>query len=166
MPAPDLHLRRKWTFRHADHQLVLVKRRGEKAEHVFQKAFLWALYVDRYPGLLVEKSIGDRYKPDLIQLGEDGRPVFWGECGQVKVSKVLSIIRRFSGVRLALARWGESTSHFANQMRKALAPVKTASVVELWNFPADSQARYIDDRGELLSELRQIQPVILKDPQA
>lgn len=59
----ELMLRRKWTLRAHGEQVVFVKKRNERAEHVLMKSFLWALYLPDYPDLTVEISIGDRYKP-------------------------------------------------------------------------------------------------------
>ena len=70
----DLLLRRKWTLRAHGRQVVFVKRQNESREHVIMKALLWALYLPEYPHLLVETSIGDRFKPDVVQLAPDGTP--------------------------------------------------------------------------------------------
>ncbi|MCB1164905.1 MAG: hypothetical protein KDK33_02055 [Leptospiraceae bacterium] len=74
MEKESLELRRNWIFRHLGQRLLLAKRPRESSEHVFLKAFLWALFHETYPGLEIEKSIGDRYKPDAICLAHPTAP--------------------------------------------------------------------------------------------
>ena len=104
----DLQLRRKWTFRlpgEVHRQLVFSKKAWESNEHVFLKAFLWALYVDEYPDLLIERSIGDRYKPDVFAADAAGQPAFWGEARQTRAAEVESILKRFGGLHCVIAKW-------------------------------------------------------------
>lgn len=56
---------------------MVVKRKHERIEHVWMKAFLWALYLPQYPTLSVELEIGETYKPDVVAMDrERGRPEF------------------------------------------------------------------------------------------
>jgi len=83
----DLKLRRKWTFRAHGKQMVFFKKSFESDIHVLTKALLWALFLPDYPELSVEISIGNRYKPDLVQTSDNGMPIFWGEAGRVSQKK-------------------------------------------------------------------------------
>ena len=84
----DLLLRRKWTLRSHGRQVVFIKQKNESSAHVIMKALLWALYLPAYPDLAVEVAIGDRFKPDVVQLDAAQSPVFWGEAGQVSERKM------------------------------------------------------------------------------
>lgn len=159
--SEELELRRKWTFRRGDHTIVLVKKRLESAQHVYMKAFLWALYIEDYPDLLVEKSIGDRYKPDVVALNDARRPVFWGEAGATRGSKVRSILRRYPGTQLVLAKWDGNTEMLAKQYRAALKNLKLAQPVELLNFPEDAAQRLIDDHGEIHVQRKDVEIIRL-----
>lgn len=68
----ERYLCRKLTFQAHGRTLVLVKRRSEKLEHPLMMALLWALYLPQYPDLRVEVPIGLRYKPELVQLDDQG----------------------------------------------------------------------------------------------
>lgn len=121
MEKESLELRRKWVFHAESSRLHLIKKPLESSEHVFLKAFLWALYLPAYPQLMVEKSIGDRYKPDAVALDRDrARPVFWAEAGQVKPQKVLSILRRFESLHFVIARWGFRKEPLIELLKKRL----------------------------------------------
>ena len=120
MEKESLELRRKWVFRSQGARIHLIKKPGESSEHVFLKAFLWARYRKDYPGLEIEKSIGDRYKPDAIAFdpNDPDRAVFWAEAGQVKPGKVISILRRFPGIHFVLAKWGFRKEPLVDLLRR------------------------------------------------
>lgn len=145
----DLSIRRKWTLRAHGRQIVLVKKRNEKASHVFMKAFLWALYLPRYSDLTVEARIGDRFKPDVVSLGEDGRPIFWGEAGYLSNNKIKSLLRRYRDTHFAIAKWDAPLEPFVRIIQKALRDLDRGSRVDLIRFPPDSIQRFVDDRGRI-----------------
>jgi len=142
-------LRRKWTLRAHDRQIVLVKRANEQSVHVLLKAFLWALYLPSYPDLTVEIAIGDRYKPDLVALDSYGVPKFWGEAGQLGLEKIRSIVRRYRSTHFAIAKWNTALSPFREIVKKTLDGVERKSPLDLLCFPDDSIERFIDERGEI-----------------
>jgi hypothetical protein len=123
----DLHLRRKLTFRAHGRTLVLVKRPNEKLEHRLMMALLWALYLPRYPELRIDVPIGARYRPDLVQLGADGRPIFWGEAGEVGMEKLRVLCTRYRDTHLVFAKWATNLQPFATALDAALAGVRRSS---------------------------------------
>jgi hypothetical protein len=144
----ELHLRRKLSFRAHGRTLVLVKRSNEKLEHRLMMALLWALYLPRYPELRIDVTIGARYRPDLVQLGPDGRPVFWGEAGEVGVEKLRVLCTRFRDTHLVFAKWAINLQPFAALIDDALHDTRRTAPVELIGFDADA-ARFIDANGHI-----------------
>jgi hypothetical protein len=142
----DLHLRRKLTFHAHSRTLVLVKRSNEKIEHRLMMALLWALYLPKYPDLRIDVPVGARYRPDLVQLGLDGRPVFWGECGEVGLEKLRVLCSRYRETHLVFAKWAINIAPFAALIEHALRDVHRAAPVELISFAADS-ARFVNQTG-------------------
>lgn len=144
-------LRRKLTVRAHGAALVLVKRSDESAEHVLQKALLWALYLPDYPTLRVEVPLPtpSRYKPDLL-VYEDERPRFWGECGTVSVAKLQDLLRRYRSTHFVFSKWGVPYGRhpFAGLIEHALVGVRRKAPVELICFPEDA-ARFISPAGEV-----------------
>ena len=145
----DLLLRRKWTLRAHGRQVVFVKRQNESREHVVMKALLWALYLPEYPDLSVETSIGDRFKPDLVQLAPDGTPQFWGESGQVSVRKLDSLLRRFPTTHFALAKWTQNLTPHAEFVADAVAARRRHAPLDLIAFPPESAERFFGEDGEV-----------------
>ncbi|GAB5518908.1 MAG: hypothetical protein RhofKO_11590 [Rhodothermales bacterium] len=134
-------LQRKWTLKAHGQQHVFVKRVQESTEHVLMKAGLWACYLPDYPGLQVEVSIGDKYKPDLVALGEDGTPLLWAEAGKVTPAKVASLTRRYPDTMFVLAKWAMRLQSIAAVYQKARDPRHRAPF-HLLSFPSDT-AKYI-----------------------
>jgi hypothetical protein len=145
--SQELRLRRKWTLRAGDQQIVLVKRAYERSTHVIMKALLWALYLPQYPGLVVEVAVGDRYKPDVVALDHEGRPRFWGEAGQVGAKKIRSLARRYRGTHLAIAKWDTRLDLVQETVEEVLATLDRSAPTDLISFPADSAERFIDVDG-------------------
>lgn len=142
-------LRRKWTLRAYERQVVFIKKANERAEHVIMKALLWALYLPDYPDLTVEISIGDRYKPDLIALDTHDRPRFWGEAGQIGVQKIHSLARRYRQTHFALAKWDIRLDPFIDIVQEAIEALDRQAPFDLLRFPDDSAERFIDDKGQI-----------------
>ena len=103
-----LHIRGKYTFRAHDRKIVVVKKRGERVEHVLMKALLWALYLPQYPQATIEVKVGDRYKPDVVALDTRGEPVFWAEAGRATAMSASSESGASSGS--SQTRWSGSGS--------------------------------------------------------
>lgn len=144
------HLRRKLTLRAHGEQVVYVKRKHERIEHVWMKAFLWALYLPSYPGLQVEIDVGDKYKPDVVALDERrGRPRFWGEAGQVGPEKIDALLNRHPRTHFAIAKWAAPLDPVLAHVEEAIHDVARAAPVDLLSFPADSAERFITKQHTL-----------------
>ena len=143
------NLRRKLTLKAHGKQVVFVKRKQERLEHVLMKAFLWALYLPSYPDLAVEIKVGDRYKPDVAQLNRRGEPAFWGEAGAVSVDKIISLTRRYPECHFAMSKWNMALDPFEEIVLEAFVSLDEPPRFDLLAFPEDSEYRFIDDKGRL-----------------
>jgi hypothetical protein len=135
------YLRRKLTVRAHGQSLVLVKRPIESAEHVLQKALLWALYLPHYPQLRVEVPLPQvpsghsRYKPDLLALDPQQEPLFWGECGEVAIEKLRFLLSRYRRTHFVFSKWDTRLDPFAEFITKAMPNNRRTAAVELISFP-------------------------------
>ena len=145
----DRLLRRKLTLRAHGEQVVFVKKKRERLEHVLMKAFLWALYLPDYPDLTVEVGIGDKYKPDVVQLDWRGQPAFWGEAGKVSVDKIASLTRRYRDTHFAMGKWATALDPYVEIVEEAVADLDRTAPFDLLRFPADSADRFIDAKGRI-----------------
>jgi hypothetical protein len=146
----ERHLRRKLTLRAHGEQVVFIKKKHERIEHVWMKAFLWALYLPEYPDLTVEIRVGDKYKPDVVQIDPlRGQPAFWAEAGSVGVEKIASLTRRYRRTHFAMGKWATALDPYAAIVEEAVADVDRHAPFDLLCFPADSAARFIDAKGRI-----------------
>jgi hypothetical protein len=152
----ELLVRRKWTFRANGRQIVVIKKPVESVEHVVMKVLLWALYFPMYPSLTVEIDVGDRYKPDVVALGLQGEPLFWGEAGSVGVAKLRSLARRYRATHFALAKWDTRLGPYVDLVRGALDGIPRRAPFDLICFPGDSADRFMDDEGRIEVTLDQL----------
>jgi hypothetical protein len=130
-------------------KIIFAKNPNESSEHVLMKAFLWALYLPDYPALTVEIRIGDRYKPDVVAMSDEGKPLFWGEAGQVSMEKVRALAKRYRSTHFAIAKWNTRLDSVAELVIEALDGVKREAAFDLISFPANSAERFIDEEGNL-----------------
>jgi len=144
------HLRRKLTVRAHDERLVLVKRKQERIEHVWMKAFLWALYGERYADLNVEVDVGARYKPDVVAVdARRGRPRFWGEAGHVGPEKIETLVDRYPGTHLAIAKWDTPLAPSRETVESAVHTSERTAPIDLLRVPPDGDERFIDENGRV-----------------
>ncbi len=143
-------LRRKLTVRSQGRSLVLVKRPLESAEHVLQKALLWAMYLPAYPDLRVEVKLPtpSRYKPDLLALDGQQQPLFWGECGEVGIAKLRFVLDRYRRTHFAFSKWNTRLDPYVAMIEEALDGTRRFAPVELIGFPA-SAADFIAADGTI-----------------
>jgi hypothetical protein len=144
------HLRRKLTVRAHGQSLVLIKRPIESAEHVIQKALLWARYLPAYPDLRVEVVLPtpSRYKPDLLSLDALDEPRFWGECGVVSIEKLQFLLSRYKRTHFVFSKWDTRLDPFASLIDAAMPRRPRSAPIELIGFPA-AAAEWIADDGTI-----------------
>lgn len=129
--------------------MVFVKRPNETTAHVVMKSMLWGLYLPTYPDLAVEIALADRYQPDLVSFGEDRRPRFWGEAGQVTAAKIRSLAKRYRGTHFAIAKWAIRLAPHVAIVKKALAGIERSVPFDLLILPDDAVERFIDEHGTI-----------------
>jgi hypothetical protein len=148
--SDPVSLRRKLTVRAHGQSLVLIKRPMERAEHVIQKALLWAIALPQYPAVRVEVPLPQpsRYKPDPLAVDSRAEPIFWGECGEVATEKLRFLLSRFRHTHFVFSKWNTRLGPFAAFIEAALADSRRAAPVELIGFPPDA-ADWIADNGAI-----------------
>ena len=107
------------------------------------------LYLPEYPESRVEVRIGDKYKPDVVQLNAAGEPDFWGEAGMVGRRKIESLVRRYKNTHFVISKWDTRLDPFEKMVAHALDGATRSAPFDLIRFPVDSIARFIDDEGNI-----------------
>ncbi len=138
---------RKLTIRVNGRKQVFARGAGEGDRHILLKALVFALYLPQYPDLGVERSIGNRYKPDLIALASDNTPIFWAECGEIGTEKLTRLVRRFPDTHLVIAKMAVDLAPWQAIIERALPERRTAPI-ELLGFDAIAWDAF-DEGGDL-----------------
>ncbi len=128
----------KLTVRVGQRKVVLAKSAGESERHVLLKALLYALFVERYPDLLIERNLGLRYKPDLVALGPVQVPRFWAEGGVTSRQKVHWLVRHLRDGHLVFARQSGPGDTFGETVADALRRESRHGLVEVLTFGDDA----------------------------
>lgn len=125
-------------FETANGTLRLWQHRGEGYQHVLMKALGYAMYIREYASLEVERSVGLRYKPDLIATGTNGEFDFWGECGLITVRKTIWLAKHSGAKRLTLFKINYGVDQLADQFRGLIVPKhREAGRLRIVNFVRD-----------------------------
>ena len=128
-------------FEIAGRRLPLFRRAGESFEHVMLKAMCYGLFVDRYEGLEIERRLGGRYTPDVVALGEDGRVLFWGECGTVSMRKSAWLAKHSGAEALAFVKIGVGRAFVAELRRAIEARYRPEGRIALFSFEPETRDR-------------------------
>ena len=154
--SSSLDLRRKLTFQAHGRKVIFIKKPVEHMRHVIMKALLWAIYLPDYPRLGIEIAIEKRYKPDLVELDDNGAPRFWGEAGKVGVKKMRTLVQHYRHTHIAFAKWDSRLTPFEKIINKAQVDRQRTAPVDLISFPGDSENRFIDAGGRIEVRLRDV----------
>lgn len=155
----DLKLRRKWTLRAHGRQMVFIKKSFESDIHVLTKAFVWALFLPDYPQLFVEIPADGRYKPDVVQFDDNGKPVFWGEAGQVSLKKMRTLIHKYRSTHLVFAKWHRDLEPLRKILKKESIITQRSAPVDLISVPPDSHQRFIGPDGTIQINFKDVHRV-------
>lgn len=111
---------------------------GETYEHILMKALGYALFVGKYPDLLIEVRVGLRYKPDLVAIRKKGGGrdfAFWGECGMNTIRKTAWLLKHTQIGEFALFKIGLQSQSLIEQLRKQIPQrYRPAKRLILYNF--------------------------------
>lgn len=109
-------------FTLAGRRMRLWQRTGESYEHILMKALAYAMFVEEFPNLEIETTVGLRYKPDLIAFNEENDFAFWGECGQNAIRKTHWILKHTRTEKMVLFKIGFNAESLIKQLRDEIPP--------------------------------------------
>ena len=113
-----------------EHRLFLEKKAGESAQHVVMKFLSWLILFR--PGLVVERSVGEHYKPDLVRLRPNGDVSDWIDCGQTSLTKLSSIVARHRETQFTIVK--SKPSALRHYYQRAVARKKTLEAIQYLSF--------------------------------
>ena len=100
-------------------KIRLWQKSGETYEHILMKALGYAMFIEKYPHLEIEKRVGLRYKPDLVADKKGKRDFdFWGECGLNTIRKTAWLLKHTSTKEFVLFKIAFNCESLTQQLRK------------------------------------------------
>ena len=125
-------------FQLAGERVRLWQRPGESYEHILMKALGYAMFAGKHPRLEIEKSVGLRYKPDLVVQNGTRDFEFWGECGQNSIRKTNWILKHTRTEKLVLFKIVASVEQLIEQLREEIPEkYRAKNRLILINFVSD-----------------------------
>ena len=129
-------------FELSGRRMRLWKRVGESYEHVLMKALGYAMFVQQFPALEIERDVGLRYKPDVVANKENGQFAFWGECGTTNMRKAAWLMKRTAVELLVLFKIERSVMPFVDELRlRTSSRYRPQGRVQVVNFVDDISER-------------------------
>ncbi len=126
----------------AQRRVFLRKKRGESIQHVAMKLVSCVLFY--HEELLIEESIGQHYKPDLVRLNEYEEPVQWVDCGQTSLQKLDKITRQNRQTYIEIVK--PFIGQLAAYKEQADKRLELPERVRYWTF----RGGFIDELSALL----------------
>lgn len=131
-------------FELAGEKVRLWQNQGESFEHILMKALGYAMFIEKYPNLKIEKIVGLRYKPDLIAQNDKRDFEFWGECGQNSINKTAWLLKHTQIKEFALFKIGFNADSLIKQIRKDIPekyrPKNSLILINFVNYIKDLTA--------------------------
>ncbi len=108
----------------------------------------WVTWYD--PEMMVEKSVGQRYKPDLVRLHPSGKPAEWIDCGKTSIRKLdhLTTHNDDCEVRIVKAQSSELRS-YVTMAAKTLRNPQRASFFTFERGFIDALASLLEARHQV-----------------
>lgn len=85
-----------------EERLFVDKKAGESLTHVLMKLCSYMAFYR--PGLAIEVSADQHYKPDLVRFNDDNEPVQWIDCGKTALRKLDKITKKNRLTRITIVK--------------------------------------------------------------
>lgn len=129
-------------------RVTLEKRAGESADHVLLKLLGFALH--HRPGLAIEASADQKYKPDLLLADPDGTVRLWIDCGHVGPHKLAEVLRRNRAAEVVVLKATERQARlFASSAAKRLRATDRLRLEAFRDGFLAELGELVADRGRL-----------------
>lgn len=163
MTTPSEHSR-KYTFRFGKTKIVFAKMSYESEFHVHAKALVYALYHKRYPTIRVEAKLEGRFQPDLSAEDYDGTMLFWAECGNVSMTKVEKLFKKYRQAHFLFVKEQRDIPLFEKQLAKTTKDSKSLPLVDIMVYPEHFQEWNVSEEGDVYVNRDDVTVISWNDP--
>lgn len=140
---------RKYTFRFKDKRIVFNKQAHESEFHPFAKALVYALYHKEYRTIRAEAKLEDRFQPDLSAAGYDGTMLLWAEVGNVSVTKIGKLFKKYRRARFVFVKEEKDIAIFQKHLDKMAADMRSLPPVDIVVYPEHFHEWNVSEEGDV-----------------
>ncbi len=155
---------RKFTFQFKDKKVVFAKAAQESEFHVYGKVLVYALYRKEYPTIKVEPKVDERFQPDLSAISYDGTVVFWAECGNVSMDKIVKLFKKFRQAHYVFVKLAKDLPLFEKQLEKNAGDMLSLPLVEIITYPEHFHEWNVSETGDVFIRREDVDIRVWHDP--
>ena len=156
---------RKYTFRFKDKKIIISKLSYESEFHPHAKALVFALYHKEYPTIRVEAKIEDRFQPDLSAEGYDGTMLFWSEVGNVSISKIEKLFKKYRQAHFVFVKEERDVANFQKQLDRMSKDMISLPLVDIAVYPEHFQDWYVSGEGDVYIPRDEVKTLRWNEPE-
>ncbi len=155
---------RKYTFRFGGTKIVFSKSGHETEFHVYARALVFALYHKKYPTLRVEAKVDERFQPDLSAIDYDGTMIFWSECGNVSLTKVAKLFKKYRRAHFVFVKARAEVAVFEKHLEKVAKEMASLPWVDIVVYPQHFHEWNVSEEGDVYINPADVEIVTWHDP--
>jgi len=155
---------RKYTFRFKGKKIVISKLAHETDFHPFAKALVFTLYHTTYQTMRVEAKLEDRFQPDLSAVGYDGVMLFWAEVGNVSISKIEKLFKKYRQAHFVFVKEEKDVPVFQKHLDKMAKDMASLPLVDIVIYPPHFQDWYVSEAGDVFIPKEEVAVIHWHEP--
>jgi hypothetical protein len=155
---------RKFTFRFGKTKIVFNKSAHETEFHVYARALVFALYHKQYPTLKVEARVDERFQPDLTAVDYDGTMIFWAECGNVSLTKIEKLFKKYRKAHYVFVREKKDLEAFVRNLDRMAKGMASLPLVDILVYPEHFHEWNVSDEGDVYISKGDVETIGWHDP--
>ena len=156
---------KKYTFRFKNKKIVFSKLAHESEFHPYAKALVFALYHKDYPTMRVEAKIEDRFQPDLNALDYGGAMVFWAEVGNVSITKIEKLFKKYRRAHFVFVKEPRDVETFLKQLERMTKDALSLPLVEVVVYPEHFHDWSVSEEGDVYIRKEDVEIIRWHEPE-
>ena len=156
---------KKYTFRFGDKKIIFNLSYNEPEFYVYAKALAYALYHKDYPTIRVEAKMDEeRFQPDLNAIGYDGAMLFWAEVGNVSLSKIEKLFKKYRKAHFVFVKEEKDIPLFEKQLEKRAKDIHSLPLIDIVVYPQHFKDWWVSEEGDVFVPQDDVKVIHFHDP--
>lgn len=157
---------RKYTFSFKNKKIVIGKLAHEPEFYPFAKALVYALFHKDYPTIRVEAKMDEeRFQPDLNAIDYDGSMLFWAEVGNVSLTKIEKLFKKFRRAHFVFVKEEKDVEVFQKQLDKMAKDMRSYPHVDIVVYPEHFHEWNVSEDGDVFIRKEDVNIISWHEPE-